>query len=81
MNHVNDREPNFHSDDGQLFLVRCFACGGARGTENWGCAVATGQCSFCGWLPPSPPSTRDQDDALEDKVKRKRDDQLRRIFG
>lgn len=81
MNHVNDREPNFYSDSGQLFLVRCFACGSDGGTENWACAVATGQCSFCGWLPPLPPSTNDQDDDFENKVKRKIDDQLRRTFG
>jgi hypothetical protein len=49
MRHVNDREPNFHAADGRLFLVRCFACGGEHGTENWAMAVSSGRCAFCGW--------------------------------
>ena len=48
MRHANDRHPNFYAD-GHLYLVRCFACGGERGTENWALAVATGRCAFCGW--------------------------------
>lgn len=51
MQHVNDRHPNFYTN-GTLYLVRCFACGGEQGTENWAMAVATGQCAFCGWSPP-----------------------------
>lgn len=48
---VNDRSPNFRATDGsgRLFLVRCFACGGERGRENWGPAVASGYCAWCGW--------------------------------
>jgi hypothetical protein len=47
---INDRPPNFRSDDAQLFLVRCFACAdGMPGRENWGPAVATGCCAWCGW--------------------------------
>jgi len=45
MKHVNDREPNFYSEDDQLYLVRCFVCG----KENWAMAVATGKCAWCGW--------------------------------
>lgn len=32
-----------------MFLVRCVACGGKVGRENWACAVALGKCAFCGW--------------------------------
>ena len=46
---INDRHPNFRGKDGTLFLVRCFACGGGYGTENWAMAVAGGYCAFCGW--------------------------------
>ncbi len=46
---INDRHPNFRGKDGKLFLVRCFACGGKRGTENYAMSVATGQCAWCGW--------------------------------
>ncbi len=42
---VNDRSPNFRSDDGHLYLMRCFVCG----RENWAMAVASGQCCWCGW--------------------------------
>ena len=48
MRHTNDRQPNFYAN-GRFYLVRCFACGGEHGTENWAPAVATGQCAFCGW--------------------------------
>jgi hypothetical protein len=50
-----DRHPNFRGDSpitgkkGQLYLVRCFVCGGERGTENYAGAVASGQCAWCGW--------------------------------
>ncbi len=54
-----DRAPNFRAD-GQLFLVRCFACEPTRGRENYAPAVATGRCAFCGWteftVTPSKPS-------------------------
>ena len=49
--HVNDRGPNFYGDDGRFFLVRCFACGGEHGKENWSGAVAAGCCAWCGWSP------------------------------
>ena len=45
----NTQEPNFRDEQGKLFLVRCFACGGERGTENYGPAVASGTCAWCGW--------------------------------
>ena len=44
-----DKHPNFRDDDGNLFLVRCFACGGEHGKENWAMAVADGRCAWCGW--------------------------------
>lgn len=46
---VNNRSPNFRGSNDELFLVRCFACGGDRGTENHVSMVASGQCAFCGW--------------------------------
>jgi len=46
---VNERPPNFRDRDGQLFLVRCFSCGGKGGVENYAFSVATGQCAWCGW--------------------------------
>lgn len=57
MGHVNDRKPNFRAADGRFFLVRCFACGGEHGTENWAMAVASGQCAFCGWTEDPPATT------------------------
>lgn len=30
-----DQRPNFRDKEGRLFLVRCFACGGEYGRENW----------------------------------------------
>lgn len=44
-----DRHPNFRDKKGKLYLVRCFACGGKLGTENYTMAVASGQCAWCGW--------------------------------
>ena len=44
-----DRPPNFRDKDGKLFLVRCFACGGERGKENYAPSVPSGQCAWCGW--------------------------------
>lgn len=44
-----EQHPNFRSTDGQLFLVRCYECGGKNGRENWALAVASGQCAWCGW--------------------------------
>jgi len=46
---VQEQHPNFRGENGQLFLVRCFVCGGERGKENWAPAVASGQCAWCGW--------------------------------
>jgi len=46
---IQDRSPNFRDSKGRLFLVRCYACGGERGRENWVPVVATGQCAWCGW--------------------------------
>lgn len=42
--------PNFVGDDGEFYLVRCFCCGNKeRGTENYGPAVSSGECAWCGW--------------------------------
>lgn len=49
MAHRNTEEPNFRNEEGKLFLVRCYECGGDQGTENYALAVASGQCAFCGW--------------------------------
>ncbi len=46
---LQDRSPNFRDSKGRLFLVRCYACEGVRGRENWSPVVATGQCAWCGW--------------------------------
>lgn len=72
MRHVNDREPNFRGDNGELYLVRCFSCGGDRGTENWAMVVAAGTCAWCGWT----------ESSADDTTPRKRtDDNLRSVFG
>ena len=47
--HINDKEPNFYSEDGRLFLVRCFNCDEKYGKENYLLSVATGMCAWCGW--------------------------------
>lgn len=70
MRHLNDRGPNFRSDDGRFYLVRCFSCGGDRGRENWAMAVASGTCTFCGWKEPADAGTR-----------KRTDDNLRSVFG
>lgn len=44
-----DRPPNFRSDDGRLYLVRCFECAPEHGRENWAMNVASGTCAWCGW--------------------------------
>lgn len=43
-----EQAPNFRHN-GQLHLVRCFVCQGARGRENYAAAIATGVCAWCGW--------------------------------
>ena len=45
----NDRPPNWRDEKGNFYLLRCFACTTCpRGTENYGPAVATGICAWCG---------------------------------
>lgn len=53
---IQDRPPNFRSDDGRLYLVRCFACTPERGKENYALNVSSGVCTWCGWteLLPAP---------------------------
>ena len=46
---INDQHPNRRQANGTLLLIRCYACGGERGTENYAPAVLTGQCAWCGW--------------------------------
>lgn len=43
-----DRAPNFR-ENGDLYLVRCFACAPGRGRENYALMVASGACAWCGW--------------------------------
>lgn len=41
---------NFIGQEGNLYLVRCMACGDTPlGRENYLPAVATGTCTWCGW--------------------------------
>ncbi len=54
---LQERPPNFRSEDGRLFLVRCFACDIDHGVENWAMAVASGQCAWCGWQEDRSPPT------------------------
>jgi len=46
---IQDREPNFRSISGQLFLVKCFVCDPTFGKENYTFAVANGECAWCQW--------------------------------
>lgn len=46
---VQDTGANFRDADGQLYLVRCYNCGGIRGKENYAMAVSSGTCAWCGW--------------------------------
>ena len=46
---VNDRRPNFRTNDGKLYLMRCFACEPEYGRENYCMCVADGVCAWCGW--------------------------------
>lgn len=48
--HINDRQPNLYSDDGDVFyLIRCFNCDKDHGRENHALHIAAGQCAWCGW--------------------------------
>lgn len=42
---------NFLNKNGELCLVRCFACEGyeERGRENYTLNVPFGVCTWCGW--------------------------------
>lgn len=72
MRHMNDRQPNFRDESGQLYLVRCFSCAdGVRGRENWAMAVASGTCAWCGW----------SESATDDGTRERTDDNLRSVFG
>ncbi len=87
MKHLNDRRPNFRDDDGSLYLVRCFSCGGDSGRENWAMAVASGTCAWCGWSEtvvsePVEPVLPSEPVEPETAPARKRtDDNLRSVFG
>lgn len=41
--------PNFLGEDGSVYLVRCFKCVPMFGRDNYGPAVATGTCAWCGY--------------------------------
>jgi len=49
MKTIQDKGANFRDKEGNLFLVRCYVCGGEHGKENYAPAVATGCCAWCGW--------------------------------
>lgn len=57
MNSVQERQAsrNFRDKNGNLYLVRCYACEPERGRENYAMSVASGQCAWCGWkeVPPA----------------------------
>lgn len=40
-----NKHPNFISTNGEFNLVKCYACN----VDNWGPAVTTGRCMWCGW--------------------------------
>ena len=42
------RKGNVWYSDGKAYVQRCPDCG----RENWGPAVATGECAWCGWSAP-----------------------------
>jgi len=46
---IQDKGKNFRNEEGKLYLVRCYSCGGEHGKENYMPAVATGKCAWCGW--------------------------------
>jgi len=48
-NTVQDRGGNFRGKDGKLYLERCYVCNPEYGKENYGPAVASGICAWCGW--------------------------------
>ena len=45
---TQDQPPNFRKD-GKLYLIRCFACGGELGKENYAPFVYRSKCAWCGW--------------------------------
>lgn len=57
---VNDRRPNFRTNDGKLYLMRCFACEPEYGRENYCMCVADGVCAWCGWSGAESPNVGDQ---------------------
>ena len=59
---INDRSPNFRNEQGNLYLVRCFACDPEFGVENYIPNVARGVCAWCGW----PETLKEPDDLDED---------------
>lgn len=54
--------------DGRFYLVRCMACkdAGERGRENWGPAVASGTCAWCGWSETDEKRTVQESDTIQD---------------
>ena len=39
---------NFRGENGKIYLVRCYKCGGKHGKENYLPAVSSGVCYSCG---------------------------------
>lgn len=56
---------NFLDRFGDLYLARCMACGGEHGRENYGPAIASGTCAWCGWT---------EEDGHEEQDRRDDDD-------
>lgn len=49
MKSSQEKGANFRDSKGNLYLVRCYVCEPERGRENYGPAVSTGNCAWCGW--------------------------------
>ena len=45
---TSQKPPNFKTEDGRWYLVRCYECEPERGTENYAAAVSSGICYRCG---------------------------------
>ena len=49
INMRQEEEPNFRDEQGELYLVRCYACDSENGRENYAMLVSSGTCAWCGW--------------------------------
>lgn len=52
---INGKSKGFWGKDDKWYLERCLSCAeGEHGRENWGPAVASGSCAWCGYKPNTP---------------------------